>query len=113
MLPKQFRLTRGEDFTAVYSKGTYASLDGISVKYAQNSGQGLRIGFSVGKNYSKLAVERNRLRRLLREGAGQLLPTTKTDLDIIIMPCGKKRTLSTTEAFGILEKLFTKAKLFK
>jgi ribonuclease P protein component len=53
MLAKQHRLTKREDFAAVYSKGAYSNFENITIKYSASKSPLTRIGFSIGKTFSK------------------------------------------------------------
>ena len=66
------RLSRGDEFDSVYSKGTVISGPLLLVRVKRNEVGTTRWGFAVGKRLSKKAVVRNRLRRQLREAIRQL-----------------------------------------
>jgi ribonuclease P protein component len=111
MLPKKYRLTKNEDFSTIYSKGFYVASDGIAIKYIRTENPTTRIGFPVGKNFSKKAVERNRARRILREACASHLKSLKSGFDIIIMPQAKNKGLEIKSSTTALGKIFKKAKL--
>ncbi|EKE20266.1 MAG: Ribonuclease P protein component [uncultured bacterium] len=111
MLPLKNRLKRREDFARTFSKGAYAGYDGLSIKYASNSLDQSRIGFPVGKNYSKKAVVRNRVRRILREVCGEHLTNLKPGFDIIVMIKPQYKNLEFQLAVAELKKVFQKANL--
>lgn len=111
MLPLKNRLKRREDFAQTFSKGAYAGYDGLSIKYASNSLEQSRIGFPVGKNYSKKAVVRNRVRRILREVCGQHLANLKPGFDIIVMIKPQNKNLEFQKTVDELKKVFQKANL--
>jgi ribonuclease P protein component len=66
------RLRKGSEFDTVYQKGTVVSGPLLVLRYLQNGEGPARWGFAVGKRISKKAVDRNRVRRRLREAARQL-----------------------------------------
>ena len=70
MLPRQHRLTRGDDFRRVMRRGARESRDFgvISVLPADRSEFGFVVSKAVGN-----AVERNRAKRKLRAAAGMVL----------------------------------------
>lgn len=111
MLPLKNRLKKREDFAKTFSKGAYAGYDGLSIKYASNSLKDSRIGFPVGKNYSKKAVVRNRTRRILREVCGQHLANIKPGFDIIVMIKPEYQNLEFQKTVTELKKVFQKANL--
>ena len=54
----------------LFAKGKYLKVSGYSLVYigqANESVNGLRVGFSVGKKNHALAVDRNKTKRLMRE----------------------------------------------
>jgi ribonuclease P protein component len=111
MLPIQHRLKKREDFAEVFSKGAYAGHDGLSIKYAKNSLGASRIGFPVGKNYSKKAVVRNRTRRILRAAVAECLSAIKPGFDIIVMVKPAYQDLELQKTTTELKKVFQKANL--
>ena len=113
MLPIKNRLTKRQDFASVYLTGAYAANSGISIKYLETKFPVVRIGFSVGKTFSKKATERNRARRILREATGKQLASLRPGFDIIFMLQGKQRELILEQVATITHKLFTKARLLK
>lgn len=70
MLPRQHRLTRGEDFRRVLRRGVrrthhFGVMSAVSAEHSQ-------FGFVVSKAVGN-AVERNRAKRKLRAAAGMVL----------------------------------------
>ncbi len=112
MLPIQHRLTKREDFGLVYKNGFYAASDGLSLKFLKTNKPFTRVGFPVGKNYSKKATVRNRTRRILREAIRLQLTSLKTGYDIVIMISPQKKNSPFNETTMVLKKLFLKASLF-
>lgn len=111
MLPIQHRLTKREDFALVYANGSYVAVNGIGMKFLKrNTGQ-TRIGFPVGKNYSKKATDRNRARRLLREATRSNLALLKSGYDLTIMIRPEKKDLRFEELSKTIKELFKKANL--
>lgn len=111
MLPLKNRLKKREDFAKVFSKGAYAGYDGLSIKYASNSLTDSRIGFPVGKNYSKKAVVRNRTRRVLRKAASEYLADIKPGFDIIVMIKPTSQNVELRMISEELKKVLQKARL--
>lgn len=110
-LPKSRRLLRHSDFDRVYKLGKrHFAADLTAFYLARENGDGLRVGFTVGKALGG-AVERNRMRRRLRE-AVRLSPQPEGALvDVVINP---KRSLlkarfsdlreEVERAFQVIEK---------
>ena len=84
MLPAKNRLTKRIDFANVYRKGTFFLEGPISLKAAENNLENTRIGFSIEKKFFKKAVERNKIKRLLRETFHQNLKNIKNGLDVVV-----------------------------
>jgi ribonuclease P protein component len=111
MLARKNRLTNRTDFSAVYSKGNYLTDGNITIKFLNSGNKTTRIGFSIGKNFSKKAVERNKIRRLLQEIIRLNLSFFKPGFDIIIMlkPGFEKNNFK--EINAILKHIMQKANL--
>ncbi|MFA5777844.1 MAG: ribonuclease P protein component [Parcubacteria group bacterium] len=84
MLPSKNRLTKRTDFANVYRKGTFFLESPLSLKAVKNNLEHTRIGFSIEKKFFKKAVERNKIKRLLREAFHQNLENIKNSLDIVV-----------------------------
>ena len=86
MLPFKNRLVKRKDFEKIQRAGQYFSEGNIAIKFVSNGSENLRIGFSVGLRYSKLAVARNQAKRMLREIFRAKLGQIKkgVDMDVII-----------------------------
>lgn len=67
MLKKENRLTKRKDFESVFKQGKGIKQGSIYLKYKKNGLKECRFGIIIGKNYSKKAVERNKIKRRLRE----------------------------------------------
>lgn len=84
MLPSKNRLTKKTDFTNVYRKGTFFIEAPLSLKVVKNNLKNSRIGFSIEKKFFKKAVERNKIKRLLREAFHQNLKNIEKSLDMVV-----------------------------
>ena len=113
MLPKKNRLTRRSDFASVYAKGSYFTHGPVSIKFLRNGLSNTRIGFSVGKNYSAKATERNRMRRILRAACLSHLEKIVPGYDIVIMAKPANKGPDTTEYSSLLGKNFKRSSLMK
>lgn len=93
--PHSARLLRHADFEQVYKQGRRHFSGSITVFYLQRrpdvaaSGSrntsGLRIGFTVGRVLGG-AVQRNRMKRRLREAVRLSKPWPAADVDVVINP---------------------------
>jgi ribonuclease P protein component len=108
--PRSVRLLRHADFERVYKQGRRHFAPHLTVFYlARQDGKGSRVGFTVGKVLGG-AVERNRMKRRLRE-AVRLHGPVPAAMDVVINP---KKSLLTApfadlrsevnRAFEVMEK---------
>lgn len=92
-LPREARLRSNADFQRAYRAGSRARGEFILViaaappegVHGSPDGPGPRLGLSVGKRFDKLAVGRNRAKRLLRE-AFRLERHHLPPLDLVLIP---------------------------
>ncbi|KKR21820.1 MAG: Ribonuclease P protein component [Candidatus Moranbacteria bacterium GW2011_GWA2_39_41] len=85
MLPFKNRLTRKKDHEQVQKLGNFVSLDNIAIKFMPNDLRDVRVGIVVGLKYSKKAVERNLVKRMIREIVQAELKNMEKGVDIVIM----------------------------
>jgi ribonuclease P protein component len=86
------RLLRHADFERVYQQGRRHFSAHMTVFYLRREiGQGLRVGFTVGRALGD-AVDRNRMKRRLREAVRLQRPANNLSVDVVINP--KKSVLS-------------------
>jgi ribonuclease P protein component len=81
-LPPESRLRQVKLWQAVYKAGSRHQIEGLYIVAARMEGEVARLGIRLGKK-TGTAVERNRLRRLLREEFRLMLPTLPPDLVLI------------------------------
>ena len=116
--PKSHRLLKHADFDRVYKQGRRQFAQHMTVFYlarARDDG-GLRVGFTLSKALGG-AVQRNRMKRRLREAVRLNGVLRNLAADIVINP---KRSLLTAEfselqnevakAFEVIEKSIAKSK---
>lgn len=101
--PKAVHLLRTADFKKVYSEGRRHSLDSLIAFARANRLMHSRIGFTLPRALGK-AVERNRMRRRLREAARRHLQDLGPGWDVVFHP--RRGTL--TAEFGRLEEIVQK-----
>ena len=119
--PRVTRLLRHADFERVYKQGRRHFSASMTVFYWQrpeaaavpDSGveqkktaprpvpQGVRIGFTVGRALGG-AVQRNRMKRRLREAVRQCRPPVGTRADVVINP---KKSLLTVEFTNVVNEV--------
>jgi ribonuclease P protein component len=80
------RLLRHADFERVYKQGRRHFAAHVTVFYRlREQGEGLRVGFTVGKVLGG-AVDRNRMKRRLRESVRLRWPGIRVPVDVVINP---------------------------
>ena len=121
--PRSARLLRHADFERVYKQGRRHFSASMTVFYwprpeagtleassGKGLARGLRVGFTVGRALGG-AVQRNRMKRRLREAVRMTLPVESIAADVVINP--KKSLLTTdfaavrnevTRAFAVIEQ---------
>jgi ribonuclease P protein component len=111
------RLLRHADFQRVYKQGRRHFGTHMTIFYQGNEqvGAGPRIGFTVGRALGG-AVERNRIKRRLREAVRTNLQALTVPVDVVINP--KKSALAAefavlrnevARAFAVIEEKETKS----
>jgi ribonuclease P protein component len=84
--PRSSRLLRHADFERVYTQGKRHFATHMTVFYlGRTEGEGLRIGFTVGRVLGG-AVDRNRMKRRLREAVRLYRPERTSAVDVVINP---------------------------
>jgi ribonuclease P protein component len=90
--PRSLRLLRHSDFERVYKQGRRHFARNLTVFFlARAEGKDLRVGFTVGRMLGG-AVERNRMKRRLREAVRLDRPSDRIPVDVVMNP--KKAILS-------------------
>jgi ribonuclease P protein component len=108
--PRSARLSRHADFERVYKQGRRHFSASMTVFYRQRqegtgpgipAAEGVRIGFTVSKALGG-AVQRNRMRRRLREAVRHCRPLPAVSVDIVINP---KKALLTVDFTAIVNEV--------
>lgn len=104
--PPERRMRRKADFDAVYGRGRRIASDGLFTMNAlRNEALGPRLGLAVAARVAGKAVERNRVRRIIRESfrlAQQSLPS----FDIVVGTRAAVRTATNAQLRDSLLKLW-------
>jgi ribonuclease P protein component len=96
--PRTSRLLKHADFDRVYREGRRHFARHMTVfSLPRNSGHGPRVGFTVGRALGG-SVERNRIRRRLREAVRLNLNALSVPVDVVINP---KRSAMTADFAGL------------
>lgn len=83
-LNRALRLRKRSDFQRVRQQGRSITSRLLILAWIPNEVTTLRVGFVVSKRISKLAVKRNRIKRLLSEAIRPVLPEVSGGWDIVI-----------------------------
>jgi len=82
--PRTARLLRPADFAALRERSQRVSTRQFTAQYRLTSTGGARLGMAVSRKVSKNAVERNRIRRQIRESF-RLQRARLTHLDVLVI----------------------------
>ena len=83
--PRRVRLLRHADFERVYKQGRRHFTSHMTVFYLRREQGAQRIGLTVGRALGG-AVDRNRMKRRLREAVRLNLPPAARAVDVVINP---------------------------
>jgi len=84
MLSHKNRLIKRGDFEAVYRQGRPLFCGIIGLKVKTNLLDATRLGISVGIKFSKKAVERNKIKRQIREIFRKNIDSVKKGFDMVV-----------------------------
>lgn len=113
MLPKENRLKKEKEFEAVFKGGRTLRGKGVFLRYLINGTDKTRIGFIVSKKISKLAVERNKAKRRMRDIVRLKKDSLKEGLSIVIVSLPSIKKMAYKEIKEDLESLLNKKELIK
>ncbi len=83
-LPREARIRRPADFAALRTSSGRLGGRCFHLRYAPNALGHARLGLAISKRVSKRAVERNRIKRLVRESFRQLRQQLPA-VDVMVM----------------------------
>lgn len=83
-MKRNFRLTGSTDFKRVRTSGKSYAHPLVVLVMLPSTTDRLRVGVTAGRSVGG-AVQRNRAKRLLREAMRALLPTFRTNRDVILI----------------------------
>ena len=113
MLFKENRLKKTKDFENVFKNGKGYKEDFLYLKILKNDLKNSRFGFVVGKNFSKKAVLRNKMRRKLRELVKNNISQIDTSIDGILMVRPASQLADFKSLDKKIENLFKKSGVIK
>lgn len=104
--PRSLRLLRHADFERVYQHGRRHFSSHMTVFYlSRDQGEGLRIGFTVGRVLGG-AVERNRIKGRLREAVRLQRPVGIGPVDVVINPKKSVLKMQFADLLGEVARAF-------
>lgn len=113
MLDKKQRLTKKKEFDIVFKGGRAVYGDTFGLKIIKNNLGFGRFGLIIGAKISKKAVERNKLRRRLREVIKKNLSGLKDGFDAVIIALPGATKKNQREVEQTIINLFKKLKAHK
>ncbi len=111
-LDKKYRLRKNRDFQYAYKKGRSLGHPLLVVIYRRTNQSTVRIGFSITKKFGK-AVQRNRIKRRLREIIGSCIHQIKQGYDIIFVVRKEAKEASYQDLDDAVHNLLRRGRLYR
>ncbi|MCE5233834.1 MAG: ribonuclease P protein component [Mizugakiibacter sp.] len=111
-LPRGARLRRAADFAALRSAAGRLSSRYFQIRYGVGGAACARLGLAVSRRVSKRAVERNRIKRLVREAFRQARAELPP-LDLLVIARAEAVTQPGPVLLDDLARLWTRLKPLK
>jgi ribonuclease P protein component len=111
VLPLELRLKERRRFQAVYRRGRFWTNTEMAVHVLKRSTTEKQFGFVVSKKVGG-AVQRNRVRRLLREACRSLAPRVPAGVDVVIVARPPAAQVSLAHLAEGMQALFQRAGLW-
>jgi ribonuclease P protein component len=116
MLPFKNRLRKRNDFNRVYKRGRAVFSQNLTLRYIRNNFAQTRIGILVNKSFSQRAVQRNKMKRIIREAVREYLTSIEPNFDIVISCARKEKIKGKTDFAEIknqVKEILKKSNLLK
>lgn len=113
MLKKENRLNKQKEFDHVFQNGVSSFDKILGVKAVRNEFSRSRFGVIVSNKVSKKAVDRNRVKRRLREAIRSYLEDMKPGFDVVALALPPSRDKEFSELKDSYYKHLKKLDLFK
>ena len=113
MLSSEHRLRHKKDFETVFTKGLRTNGAGLGLRFGKRYKPEVptRFGFVVGLKVSKNSVERNQLKRRMREAVRALKSRVPVGYDIVFIAFPEAKGMELAAVRGQIETMLKKAKL--
>lgn len=113
MLAAKYTIKDSERIEKVKKKGKLFQSENFAISFLKVGDTHSSFAFIVSKNISKLATQRNRIKRVLSETVRQNLKYIKEGYDIVFLPKKKIIKKQTSEIMHEVIDAFKKANLVK
>jgi ribonuclease P protein component len=106
------RLKKNYEFSLVFRKGRFVGSRSVNLNYRKNRLSCNRVGVTTVRNIEN-AVQRNRVKRLLREAYRLLEPSLCTGYDLVFTGKPRNRHLQFADVLRDMRFVLRKAELLK
>jgi len=106
-LPKKARLLNKADYNAVFAKSVKVSNSLFLILIHKTSNPNSRLGLVISKKVDKRAVQRNRIKRIVRESFRNA--ELEIHCDYAVLARGNVTSLANKEIFESIDKLWIQA----
>lgn len=103
-LNRALRLRKSSDFQRVRQQGRSITSRLLILAWLPNEAANVRVGFVVSKRISKLAVERNYIKRLQGEAVRHILPRLPAGYDIVF---SARQQVTTVDLHALEQDMLT------
>ena len=109
-LPRETRLRRPAEFAALRTSSGRLGGRCFHLRHAPNALGHARLGLAISKRVSKRAVERNRIKRLVRESFRRVR-TQLPDIDVMVMARSQAAGVDGVDLLAQLNELWKKLRV--
>lgn len=113
MFKKENRLTKQKEFDNVFQNGISSFDKTIGIKTTPNNLKINRFGVIVSSKVSKKAVERNKIKRRLREVIKKYQQDIKSGFDVVVVALPSSKNKEFSSLVNSCYNHFQKLKLFE
>ncbi len=110
--PRKYRLITANDYRKVFSKAQKVSTPEFLFLYSTNEKADSRLGLAIAKKQFPHAVDRNRIKRLVRESFRETRPAIEST-DIVVLGRSKLLKMNNNQIRKQLDSLWSKLILKK